>query len=287
MKYRIGDTVIAINVEEEELHPNFQAFVCEEDALPQLSLEVVQETQMMMSVEMTVGQIVLMKSDRLGVYEGAMGIDLVYRKHTQLTSISVEKGYQNARIYVVKDDDGVWKEELHEALKDVIYLALEQNGRVVLDSSSLLIDGRGVIFAADPGAAFAKLCIEQDLGKMLNDQANVLGIQEGRIYLYGTPWCGEENFQAERTPLGGIVFLQKSDAMIVSDVQADKRQLLLLIYCKSPLWREGLLDQCLDTIQRVEPSVWIRQLKSHSDAEAVGVLKEALDSMDADTTVQY
>ncbi len=35
------------------------------------------------------------------------------------------------------------------ALRDVIYLALEQNGRFVLDSSSLLVDGRGVILAAD------------------------------------------------------------------------------------------------------------------------------------------
>ena len=68
------------------------------------------------------------------------------------------KGYRSAKVYVVQDAEGKWKEELFLALRDVIYLALEQNGRFVLDSSSLLVDGRGVILAADPNAEFAGIC---------------------------------------------------------------------------------------------------------------------------------
>ena len=61
------------------------------------------------------------------------------------------------------------------ALRDVIYLALEQNGRFVLDSSSLLVDGRGVILAADPNAEFAGICQGKQIGKILNDSANIIG----------------------------------------------------------------------------------------------------------------
>lgn len=287
MKYRIGDTVISINVEEQFLHPNFKQFLCEQEALPQLTVDVVQETEMMMTVQMTVGQIVLMESERVGVFEGAMGIDLVYPQHTQLTSVAIAKGYRSARVYVVQDADGKWQNELHVALKDVIYLALEQNGRFVLDSSSMMVDGRGVVLSADPDAAFARLCIDAGIGTMLNDAANILGIYEERIYLYGTPWCTEEAFQAERTPLGGIVFLKKSDTGEVVDLPEDKRQLLMLVHCKSPLWREGLLDQCLDTIQRVEPSVWIRQLKSQADEAAVDIVRPALESIEQDTAAVY
>ena len=67
----------------------------------------------------------------------------------------------------------------------------------------------------------------------------------------------------------------------------DKRQLLMLVHCKSPFWREGLLDQCLNTIQRVEPSVWIRQLESHADEAAADVLKPALDTIENDTVAEY
>lgn len=287
MKYRIGDTVISINVEERFLHSNFKGFLCEQEALPQLTVDVVQETEMVINIQMTVGQIVLMESERVGVFEGAAGIDLIYPKHTQLTSISIAKGYQSARVYVVQDAEGKWQEELHEALQDVIYLALEQNGRFVLDSSSMLVDGRGVILSADPGAVFAGLCIDKGIGTMLNDKANILGIYEGRIYLYGTPWCAEGAFQPERIPLGGIVFLKKADVGELSDLPEDKRQLLLLVHCKSPLWREGLLDQCLDTIQRVEPSVWIRQLKGQADDAAVDLLRPALETLEQDASVVY
>lgn len=280
MKYRIGDTVISINVEEQFLHPNFKEFLCEQEALPQLTVDVVQEMEMVINIQMTVGQIVLMESERVGVFEGATGIDLIYPKHTQLTSITIAKGYQSARVYVVQDAEGKWQQELHEALQDVIYLALEQNGRFVLDSSSMMVDGRGVILAADPDAAFAGRCIDKGIGTMLNNAANILGIYNERIYMYGTPWCETGAFQAERTPLGGIIFLKKSDASEVSDLPDDKRQLLMLVHCKSPLWREGLLDQCLDTIQRVEPSVWIRQLKGQADDIAVELLRPALASME-------
>ena len=173
------------------------------------------------------------------------------------------------------------------ALRDVIYLALEQNGRFVLDSSSLLVDGRGVILAADPNAEFAGICQGKQIGKILNDSANIIGIYKERLYLYGTPWCSPEAVQAERAPLGGIVFLKKSDAGAVTDLPEDKRQLLMLVHCKSPFWREGLLDQCLNTIQRVEPSVWIRQLESHADEAAADVLKPALDTIENDTVAEY
>ena len=252
MKYCIGDTVVCINVEEQNLHSNFQAFRCDESEEPQLTIDIVEEPEMTMNIQMTVGQIMLMESEEIGVFEGAMGIDLLYPKNVQLTSI-----------------------------------AMEQNGRFVLDSSSLLVDGRGVILAADPNAEFAGICQGKQIGKILNDSANIIGIYKERLYLYGTPWCSPEAVQAERAPLGGIVFLKKSDAGAVTDLPEDKRQLLMLVHCKSPFWREGLLDQCLNTIQRVEPSVWIRQLESHADEAAADVLKPALDTIENDTVAEY
>ena len=43
MKYCIGDTVVCINVEEQNLHSNFQAFRCDESEEPQLTIDIVEE----------------------------------------------------------------------------------------------------------------------------------------------------------------------------------------------------------------------------------------------------
>ena len=91
MKYCIGDTVVCINVEEQNLHSNFQAFRCDESEEPQLTIDIVEEPEMTMNIQMTVGQIMLMESEEIGVFEGAMGIDLLYPKNVQLTSIAIAK----------------------------------------------------------------------------------------------------------------------------------------------------------------------------------------------------
>ena len=46
MKYCIGDTVVCINVEEQNLHSNFQAFRCDESEEPQLTIDIVEEPEM-------------------------------------------------------------------------------------------------------------------------------------------------------------------------------------------------------------------------------------------------
>lgn len=56
----------------------------------------------------------------------------------------------------------------------------------------------------------------------------------------------------------------------------------------SQFWREGLLDQCLNTIQRVEPSVWIQdRIGIACDDAAADVLKPALDTIENDTVAEY
>ena len=52
MKYCIGDTVVCINVEEQNLHSNFQAFRCDESEEPQLTIDIVEEPEMTMNIQM-------------------------------------------------------------------------------------------------------------------------------------------------------------------------------------------------------------------------------------------
>lgn len=279
MKYCIGDTVVEIDMDEDMMHPNFKPFLCEDTEEAQMKCYIAPQDDLTEAYQMTLGQMTLMHSGKLEVYEGASGIDLLYPLHRYLTSIRITKDRTEAKIYVMPDQEEKWKEELYAALRDVIYVALEENGRFAMDSSSILYQGRAVLFAADPEAKLAALCQQQGLGERLNDEVNICGIQEDRIYVYGTPWSGNSYFQPERKPMGGIVFVKKSDAGEIVDLSADKRQLLMLVRCVSPFWREGLLDQCLNPIQRIEPSIWIRQLQSTVNDKAVELLEEEFTSL--------
>ena len=74
MKYCIGDTVVCINVEEQNLHSNFQAFRCDESEEPQLTIDIVEEPEMTMNIQMTVGQIMLMEECTVDQYCNCQGL---------------------------------------------------------------------------------------------------------------------------------------------------------------------------------------------------------------------
>lgn len=277
MKYRIADTVIQLDIAEKFMHPGFQPFVCEPEASVDLSCSIAILEDFREAVQVTmIGQLALVTEPRVRVFEGAMGIDLVYPQNQYLTSISVNREQTEAKIYVVQDREGKWADELYHSLKDVVLLALERKGKIVLDASSILCEERVVLLSKDPGAKFAFLCVEQGMGYLFHESLTVCGVEGETIYAYGTPWSDTKQYNPNRAVLGGIVFIKKSEAGAMVDLPSDKRQLFMVVRCLSPLWREGLLDRCLGPIQMMEPVLWIKQLQAGVDQSGAQILIQEL-----------
>ncbi|MDE6566544.1 MAG: hypothetical protein K2K70_02285, partial [Lachnospiraceae bacterium] len=245
MKYRIADTVIQLEVANKFMHPGFKPFVCEAEAPVDLSCDIAILEDFREAVQITMGQLALVTEPRIRVFEGAIGIDLVYPQNQYLTSISINRDQTEAQIFVIQDREGKWADELYHALKDVVLLVLERKGKIVLDASSILCEERVVLLSKDPGAKFASLCVEQGMGYMFHESMTVCGVEGETIYAYGTPWSDTTQFNPERAVLGGIVFIKKSEVGAMVDLQPDKRQLFMVVRLLSPVWREGLLDLSL------------------------------------------
>lgn len=280
MKYRIADTVIQLDIADKFMHPGFKPFVCEQDAGVDLSCYIAILEDFREAVQVTMlGQLALVTEPRVRVFEGAMGIDLVYPQNQYLTSISINRDQTEAKIYVVQDMEGRWAQELYQALKDVVLLVLERKGKIVLDASSILCEERVVLLSKDPGAKFANLCVDQGMGYLFHECLTVCGVEGETIYAYGTPWSDTEHYNANRAVLGGIVFIKKSGVGAMVDLPPDKRQLFMVVRCLSPLWREGLLDRCLGPIQMMEPVLWIKQLQAGMDQSGARILIQELSKI--------
>ncbi len=276
MKYRIADTVIQLDVADKYMHPGFKPFVCEAEAPVDLSCDIAILEDFREAVQITMGQLALVTEPRIRVFEGAIGIDLVYPQNQYLTSISINRDQTEAQIFVVQDREGKWAEELYHALKDVVLLVLGRKGKIVLDASSILCEERVVLLSKDPGAKFASLCVEQGMGYLFHESLTVCGIEGETIYAYGTPWSDTAQFNPNRAVLGGIVFIKKSEVGAMVDLQPDKRQLFMVVRLLSPVWREGLLDRCLGPIQMMEPVLWIKQLQAGADLAGARILIQEL-----------
>lgn len=276
MKYRIGDAVIQIDVAEKFMHPNFKPFQCEADAEVDMLCYVAVLSDVAEAIQVTIGQLPLAKFPGFYIYEGALGIDLVYPNNQYLTSISINREQTEAQIYVVQDKEGNWKGEFYRALKNVVLLTLERKGKFAMDASSLLCDDRVILLSKDPDAKYASLCVDRGMGELFQHELTVCGIEDDVIYTYGTPWSSSGIIQTERYMMGGIVFIKRSKSIDLIDLPHDKRQLFMVVRCISPLWREGLLDRCLGPIQLIEPVLWIKQLLGTADAETVDLLNREI-----------
>lgn len=280
MKYCIADTVFQFDIAEKFMDSSFQPFVCDQDAEIDMSCYIAILEDFREAIQVTmIGQISLVTEPRVRIFEGAMGIDLVYPQNQYLTSISINRDQTEAKIYVVQDREGQWAQELYQALKDVVLLVLERKGKIVLDASSILCEERVVLLSKDPGAKFASLCVDQGMGYLFHECLTVCGVEGGTIYAYGTPWSDVAQHNPNRAVLGGIVFIKKSEAGAMVDLPPDKRQLFMVVRCLSPLWREGLLDCCLGSIQMMEPVLWIKQLQAGMDESGASILIHELSKI--------
>ncbi len=279
MKYRIADAVIQLDIAEKFMHPSFKPFLCEQDAETDMLCYVAVMEDVREAIQVTIGQLALVTDPRVRIFEGAMGIDLIYSQNKYLTSISINRDQTEAQIYVVQDKEGQWAEELYQALQDVVLLTLERKGKIALDASSILCNDRVVLLSKDRKAKFASLCVEQGLGTLFHESLTVFGVEGEKIYAYGTPWSDREQVSSERAILGGIVFIKKSEVGALADLAHDKRQLFMVVRCLSPLWREGLLDRCLGPIQTIEPILWIKQLQAKTDESGAKILVQELSKI--------
>lgn len=287
MKYRIAEKVIEVKADESWIHPFMKEFSCDEAEQTQLYCELIQQNGMDTIGQMTLGEMVLLRSERLEVYEGAAGIDLLYPRNQYISSVRITMDRCKARIYAVrerdKDSESGWVQELHLTLRDIFYLNLERDGKIAIHSSSVFYKGRGILFSASANSdqsAFASLWEQMGLGIPLNGDVNFCGTEKGKMVLYGTPWCGTSGvFCREKVELGAVVFMLKAPVNEILTLPADKQQLFLLARCVSPIWREELLDQCLDQIKRMEPALWICQMKFQVGSEAVEMLRRELDQV--------
>lgn len=86
-------------------------------------------------------------------------------------------------------------------------------GGIMMHSSSILVDGKVLIFAGMSGAGKTTLArLWREHGAIiLNDERNLIHIRNGSVRAGASPWHGEENQVNPATgPLAGIFFLNQA-----------------------------------------------------------------------------
>ena len=94
--------------------------------------------------------------------------------------------------------------------------ALER-GAFLMHCAVIAYEGRGYAFAAPSGTGKTthirlwQAVFGEENVTIVNGDKPLLRVMDGRIYAYGTPWCGKEGYQTNtRVPLAALCFLERA-----------------------------------------------------------------------------
>ena len=165
---------------------------------------------------------------------------------------------------------------VYRAIADAI---LDYHG-FLMHASVVERNGKAYAFAAKSGTGkttHCRLWLERfDDARIINGDKPLIRFFDGIPYIYGTPWCGNENYEVNtRSPLSGLCFIERGEHNHIE--RLDKAAAVQRIFTQLLLPKKTeRLNTLLDYVGEMIDVVPCFVLSCNMDPEAAEVSCEAL-----------
>lgn len=114
--------------------------------------------------------------------------------------------------------------------------------------------------------------------RIINGDKPLLRLADGRFWIYGTPWCGKENYQVNtKAPLGGICFIERAPTNSIT--RLSKRDAVSRLFIQLLLPKEqNEAEKQLDLAGKLIDCTPAFLLRCNMDVEAAEVAYSALSA---------
>ena len=167
---------------------------------------------------------------------------------------------------------------LGPALELLMITHLARRDGAILHGCGISFGGRGVVFAGESGAGkstLSRLWAQKERIEILSDDRVIVRRQNGSLYLYGTPWHGDEAFAAPGgVELSRIFFIRHGQANEIRKLSAAGAVREMLKCSFPPLWDAGGMAAALDLFHAVAVSVPCAELTFVVDHTAIDFVLE-------------
>ena len=231
--YRIADLVIALNdFNDKKLIEDFKPYLALEHSFDNADVNVNIE-YFNNNKELGLPQIPeegIIARQSISVYTNADDGLLVsicdFDINAVIAQIKFNKSFNNVCIMLAKLDGLLNTEPVCFAknIMDIMFQILIQNyNGFVFHASTIMHKGMGIAFSADSGigksthtALWRKL---YDDTVVINDDAPIIRVVDGKPYVYGAPWAGTTGINTNvKAPLRAIVFLERSGTNTICEL---------------------------------------------------------------------
>ncbi|HKM33560.1 MAG TPA: hypothetical protein VJY54_02325 [Lachnospiraceae bacterium] len=235
---------------------------------------------------------VILKGSLLTIMEGEDSFLITHNIPTCVSCYELSKSAKRAVIYLTKEviNHGTHQntdelEELKYAIRDSFFYYLQQYGRIVVHSASIVYSDVVWLFSAPSGTGKSThVELWKKNGYTLQDFNGDLAVcyidDNGNAIAAGLPWCGTSGIYVNRTvPLGGIIFLQRSCSDIAVPLSGLQGTLHLLARCVTPNWTKELADLNVTIAEKIASKTPLAILHCTKEDSAAIVSREYIDKV--------
>lgn len=195
----------------------------------------------------------------------------------------------SADMTIISDAEALRKKNPHLSLDDCEYLstggsfyrALMRFHGMMLHASCVVVGGKAYLFTAPCGtgkSTHVQLWMQLfgDRAYILNDDKPALRVQDGQVYVYGTPWSGKDDCSRNaRAELGGIAVLSRAAENSIRRMEPAKAIFPLLDQTARSVSPEAM-TACIDTLETVVSTGKVYQLSCNMDISAARLSYEIM-----------
>ncbi len=163
------------------------------------------------------------------------------------------------------------------------YKLLEHSG-FCLHASAVAMDNKTVLFSAPCGtgksthAGLWQQYFGKDKALIINDDRPALRLIEDEIYVYGTPWSGKTNLNANiKVPLQAVVFLSQAKENHIERLTNKEALKLLLRQSIRPNHDNGRMDVLLTLLDALLQKIPVYHLSCNISMDAVKLAYDTIN----------
>ncbi len=291
VKLKIADFVIDFHGRPEYLHERFSDFIYDENRKTDMTIRVIEYNPIF-------ARYLFDKGTSIGdfsFYRDGDKMQMFYpgKHHLGVRLMKSNDKFRTTNIYLCDKPYGslarkIGKEQYLSMMRNVVFRAFQQifYNRILFEdamsihSASVIYNNKAVVFSASSGTGKSTQAglWEKELGcKILDGDVTVCRERDGKLYVYGLPWCGSSGkYINTEVELGAIVFLKqaKENTVRVPDIREK------ISYVFSSTFSESLCEEMAQKVASVTQTIVekasIYELSCNMYPEAAYVLKNAV-----------
>ena len=276
---KIGGICIKLCGPAEIFPEQFEPFFCSEDRADQTI-----EVEIAVPMNKPNGAL-LIRNKEMSICEWEDGYLVLFHQMKNVIEAYMTKDGSYVRIYALMPQVEEEKENLFHAIR-LFYLYLAQRkGLYAIHSASILYQDKAWLFSGHSGmgkSTHTALWHEQIHTPYLNGDLNLIGEEDGKLKVYGMPWCGTSGIYTTKTQdLGGIVLLGRDSRDHLEELGVAEKIVRVMQRMISPAWTKEQMEVNLEFAERIAAKSQVYYLKCTKNPSAVAPIKSRIDQMEA------